>query len=208
MRIAQLYSHLNGYEYIQFHHKDLWDELENAINLIDANRFIKISNDKVRKGKQLYDQKALNREFENLLYPLGWQQKKIYYYVSDDIDITRRTINILDKEEQKRAIEDLGHQAFISNNEVDFVKDGIALEVQFGKYFSVAYDLHVKHTFFFLRGDINVGIELMPTKEMCKKMDTGVAWFETEVANVIREGRSNPQVPIVMLGIEPEQILI
>ena len=43
---------------------------------------------------------------------------------------------------------------------------------------------------------------------MCLKMDTGVAWFENEVANVIREGRSNPTVPIVMIGIEPEKILI
>ena len=40
------------------------------------------------------------------------------------------------------------------------------------------------------------------------KMDTGVAWFENEVANVIREGRANPTVPILMLGIEPEVIEI
>ena len=84
----------------------------------------------------------------------------------------------------------------------------MAVEVQFEKHFSVAYDLHVKHTFLFLRNDIDVGIEIVPTKAMCLKMDTGVAWFENEVANVIREGRSNPTVPIVMLGIEPEEIKI
>lgn len=41
---------------------------------------------------------------------------------------------------------------------------------------------------------------------MMLKMDTGVAWFENEVANVIREGRSNPTVPIVIIGIEPDEI--
>lgn len=41
---------------------------------------------------------------------------------------------------------------------------------------------------------------------MCLRMDTGVAWYENELANVIREGRSNPTVPIVMIGIEPEEI--
>lgn len=40
------------------------------------------------------------------------------------------------------------------------------------------------------------------------KMDAGVAWWENEVANVIREGRSNPTVPIVMIGIEPDEIKI
>lgn len=105
-------------------------------------------------------------------------------------------------------IESKGHTAFRTNNQVDFVKDRVAVEVQFGKYFSVAYDLHVKHTFFYLRNDIDVGLEIIPTKAMSVKMDSGVPWFENEVANVIREGRSNPTVPIVMIGIEPESIEI
>lgn len=105
-------------------------------------------------------------------------------------------------------IEAKGFEAYSTNNQVDFVKDRVAVEVQFGKYFSVAYDLHVKHTFFYLHNDIDVGIEIIPTKAMCSKMDTGVAWFENEVANVIREGRSNPTVPIVMLGIEPDEMKI
>lgn len=109
---------------------------------------------------------------------------------------------------QKQIIEKNGFTAFRTNNQVDFVKNRVAVEVQFGKYFSVAYDLHVKHTFFFLRNDIDVGIEIVPTRAMCLKMDSGVAWYENELANVIREGRSNPTVPIVMIGIEPEEILI
>ena len=36
----------------------------------------------------------------------------------------------------------------------------------------------------------------------------GMLTFENEVANVIREGRNNPSVPIYMIGIEPEEILI
>ena len=76
------------------------------------------------------------------------------------------------------------------------------------KLMALAYDLHVKHTFFFLRNDIDVGIEIVPTRAMCLKMDIGVAWYENELANVIREGRSNPTVPIVLVGIEPDEILI
>lgn len=206
MKIAGVYSHLNGYEHMLVHHQDLWNEIVRAITDIDANRYTKISRAKATKGKLLYDQKALNRQFEALLFPQNWQSVTTQYYVTGDISTAREIAGIRDKEEQRRIIEQHGHTAFRTNNQVDFVKNRVAVEVQFGKYFSVAYDLHVKHTFFFLRNDIDVGIEIVPTRAMCIHMDSGVAWYENELANVIREGRSNPTVPIVMIGIEPEQI--
>lgn len=79
--------------------------------------------------------------------------------MTNDIETIRSTIAIRNSKVQKKAIEDLHHTPMRTNNQVDFVKDRVAIEVQFGKYFSVAYDLHVKHTFFFLRYDIDVGIE-------------------------------------------------
>lgn len=206
MKIANMYNHLNGYEYMLVHRKQLWEEIENAIHSINANDFIKYSKDKAKLGKPLYDQKAINKQFENILFPLGWDSVKTPYYVTGDIETAKTIASIRDKEEQKQIIEDNGFEAYSTNNQVDFVKDRVAVEVQFGKYFSVAYDLHVKHTFFFLRNDIDVGIEIIPTRAMMLKMDTGVAWFENEVANVIREGRSNPTVPIVIIGIEPDEI--
>lgn len=201
-----MYNHLNGYEYMLVHRKLLWEEIKNAIHSINANDFIKYSKDKAKLGKTLYDQKNINKQFENMLFPLGWNSVKTLYYVTGDIETAKTIASIRDKEEQKQIIENNGFEAYSTNNQVDFVKDRVAVEVQFGKYFSVAYDLHVKHTFFFLRDDIDVGIEIIPTRAMMLKMDTGVAWFENEVANVIREGRSNPTVPIVIIGIEPDEI--
>ena len=83
------------------------------------------------------------------------------------------------------------------------MKDRVAVEVQFGKYFAVQYDLHVKHTFFFERGDIDVGIEIIPMHSLMKEMSTGIAWYENELTNIVREGRSNPSVPIILIGIAP-----
>lgn len=208
MKVANLYSHLNGYEYMLVHRKELWEEIVSAIAAINANDYTKVSKAKPSLGKTLYDQKALNKKFEDILFPLHWKSVTTQYYVTDDIPTAREIANIREKEEQRQIIENKGYTAIRTNNQVDFVKDRVAVEVQFGKYFSVAYDLHVKHTFFFLRNDIDVGIEIIPTRAMCLRMDTGVAWFENEVANVIREGRSNPTVPIVMIGIEPEEIKI
>ena len=208
MKIANQYSHLNGYEYMLFHRKELWEELVSAIHQIDAGKHIKLSKEKTKAGKKLYDQKAINREFERFLFAQGWESVKTPYYVTGDLKTAREIANIREKEEQKRIIEAKGLTAYSTYNQVDFVKNRVAVEVQFGKYFSVAYDLHVKHTFFFLRDDIDVGIEIIPTKAMCLKMDTGISWFENEAANVIREGRANPPVPIILIGIEPEEILI
>ena len=204
MKIANIYSHLNGEEFLLVRKPELYQEIKDAITAIDANKCTKASSDKTKKGFKLYDQKLINDEFEKELNPKGWLEKKVQYYVTGNINVEKQVVNIINKTQQKKEIIAAGCIPLTTNNQVDFVKDRIAIEVQFGKYFSIAYDLHVKHTFFFLRDEIDVGIEIIPTRDFMRKMDTGIAWFENEVANVIREGRSNPTVPIVIIGVEPE----
>lgn len=206
MKIANIYSHLNGLEFLLVHKPEQWKQIQSAIENIDANLYTKASSDKTKKGFKLYDQKAINKAFERELNPNGWNEMKVQYYVTGNQEIEKQIVKVRDKDTQKQIIEQSGNKALTTNNQVDFVKDRIAIEVQFGKYFSIAYDLHVKHTFFFLRDDIDVGIEIIPTRALMRKMDTGIGWYENEVANVIREGRSNPSVPIVIIGIEPEEL--
>jgi hypothetical protein len=90
-----------------------------------------------------------------------------------------------------------------SYKQTDFVKDGIAIEVQFGKYAFVAYDLFVKHLLFYSGGVINVGIEILPMKSMQAEMSSGIAYYEGEVYNILRHGRSNPPVPLLIIGVAP-----
>ena len=71
------------------------------------------------------------------------------------------------------------------------------------KYRFVAYDFFVKHMAFFTSGDINVGVEIIPTDKMLKDMDSGPANYEGEIFNLYRQGRSTPAVPLWVLGIEP-----
>lgn len=207
MRHDYIYNHLNAEEFLIVKRSAQWQQILDAIESIDANQFLKISNDKTRRGEVLYNQVAINDEFKRILGSSGWNEMKTEYYVTGDISTSKDIVREKDAEVQKRTIEERGHTAFSTYNQVDFVKDRIAIEVQFGKYFSVAYDLHVKHTFFFLRDEIDVGIEIIPTHAMMRRMDTGVSWFENEVTNVIREGRNNPSVPIVIMGIEPEDLI-
>lgn len=107
--------------------------------------------------------------------------------------------------EQKAFLQQHGEESPIfSYNQTDFVKDKVAIEVQFGKYAFVAFDLFVKHMLFFSGGVINVGIEILPTKKMQQQMSSGIAYYEGEVYNIMRQGRTNPPVPLLILGIEPD----
>ena len=204
VKIAKIYSHLNGYEYMLVHKKTLLDEIEYAVLSVDAGSSLyKESLEKTKQGQILYSPKELNRLFKKHFTDKGWHEFRVSYYVNEDLETTRNIVKIREPNLQKKYIEDAGFQSFMTYNQIDFIKDNIAVEVQFGKYFAVQYDLHVKHTFFYERGDIDVGVEIIPMHSLMRQMSFGVAWYENELTNIVREGRSNPSVPIVLMGVEP-----
>ena len=206
MRIAQTYSHLNGLEFLLVHKPELWGEVQAAIKNVDAAlAFDKVSRERAMMGRTLFSPARLNRLFKAEFCGKGWNETRTSYFVNEDLQTTRETVDIRDKDSQRQAIIERGFTAYGTYNQVDFVKERVAVEVQFGKYFSVQYDLHVKHTFFYERGDIDVGIEIIPMHSLMSRMSTGVAWYENELTKIVREGRSNPSVPVVLIGIEPDQ---
>jgi hypothetical protein len=107
----------------------------------------------------------------------------------------------MSSEEQKKEIEAAGEVPIFSYNQTDFVKDRVAVEVQFGKYSFVAYDLFVKHLAFYVGDYIDVGIEILPTKSLQAQMSSGVSYYEGELYNIVRQGRGVPAVPLIIVGI-------
>jgi len=126
----------------------------------------------------------------------------VSYWVTKSEKLIRKTLT-MSPEEQKQEIEAAGEKPIYSYNQTDFVKDRIAVEVQFGKYSFVAYDLFVKHLAFYVGDRIDVGIEILPMKSLQSQMSSGVAYYEGEFYNIVRQGRGVPAVPLVILGIEP-----
>jgi hypothetical protein len=116
--------------------------------------------------------------------------------------LIRATLSI-PPEEQKKQIEAAGETPIYSYNQTDFVKDRVAIEVQLGKYSFVAYDLFVKHIAFYVGDQTDVGVEILPTKTLQSQMSSGVAYYEAELYNVVRQGRGVPAVPLVLVGISP-----
>lgn len=203
MHIAAQYSHLNGLEYMLVHHKDLWEEIRNVIASVNAEACkTKVSKEKTMPGRLLYSPADMNREFKRCFEKLGWSQRRFRFWVTDDERLMRAIYN-QPEASQKKAIEDAGRQAIESYNQTDFVKNRIAVEVQFGKYAFVAHDLFVKHLSFYVGDIIDVGIEILPMKEMEREMSSGAPYYERDLLNVIRQGRGVPAVPLVLLGVMP-----
>lgn len=203
MKIVEKYSHLNGLEFLLVHKPELWQEIETVIQSIDAETCkTKISKEKTKAGQILYSPIDLNCMFKKELYKRGWEESRVSYWVTKDEKLIRRTIS-MPPDMQKQEIEKQNETAIFSYNQTDFVKNRVAIEVQFGKYSFVAYDVFVKHLAFYVGDKIDVGIEILPMKTLQSEMSSDVSYYEGELYNVVRQGRGVPAVPLIIIGIEP-----
>jgi Restriction endonuclease BglII len=203
VRIVTHYSHLNGLEFLQVHKKGLWTQIQAVIKSVDAAVCrTKVSKEVRTKNKLLYSPIAMNKAMHTGFRKHAWTESRTSYWVTSDAQLIRKTMH-MKPEEQKAEIEAAGRHPIFSYNQTDFVKERIAVEVQFGKYAFVAYDLFVKHMAFYVGDVIDVGVEILPMKELQQQMSSGVAYYEGELYNLIREGRGVPAVPLILIGVAP-----
>ena len=153
------------------------------------------------KGKKLFSPSDLNKKFKEEFEAKGWNESRTSYWVTDEYNLISRIMSLSEKE-QKLQIEAVGKTPIRSYNQTDFVKNRVAVEVQFGKYSFIAYDLFVKHMAFFVGNSIDVGVEILPMKSMQTEMSSGPGYYEGALYDLARQGRGVPAVPLVLIGIE------
>ena len=203
MKISTYYSHLNGLEFLLVHKPKLWDEIKAVIKNVNAESCrTKVSKEIRTKGDLFYSPKEMNKEIAKGFQKKKWKESRTNYWVTDDANLIRKTM-LLSASEQKNEINKQGKIPYYSYNQTDFIKDKVAVEVQFGKYSFIAYDLFVKHLAFYMGDKIDIGIEILPMKELQKEMSSGVGYYESGLYDLIREGRGVPAVPLVLVGISP-----
>ena len=203
MQIKAKYSHLNGEEYLLVHRKQLWEEVLDVISGVDAFACrTKVSKEKTKLNQLLFSPGDMNQAFKDGLQGRGWGERRSSFWVTADEKLLRGIYG-RPESEQKRVIEEAGQTPIMSYNQTDFVKDRVAVEVQFGKYAFVAHDLFVKHLSFYVSDIIDVGIEVIPMKELERDMSSGVPYYERDLLNVLRQGRGVPAVPLVLIGVAP-----
>jgi hypothetical protein len=204
MRMAAHYSHLNGLEWLQQNHPTYWTEIQQTIASVNAPLCkTKISREKTMAGKMLFSPMDLNKAFRKELRARGWRKPpRAHYYVTDDEKVTREIIGI-PVAEQKARIEASGRTPIRTFNEADFRKGRVSVEVQFGKYSFVQFDVFIKHAAAYMHNEIDLGIEIVPMKTMEDEMSSGPPYYEKHLHEIIRQGRIFPPVPLVLIGVTP-----
>lgn len=82
-------------------------------------------------------------------------------------------------------------------------KDRISVKVHFGRDTTGPFALLATHMAYYVGDVIDVGVEILPIKEMSRQMSSGISSYEGELSTVIRQGRGVPAVPLVLIGVAP-----
>lgn len=89
--------------------------------------------------------------------------------------------------------------------EGDGVKNGLGLEVQFGKYAFLGWDVFGKMPIFARLQVFSAGVEVTPMRSFVRgQMSTGIGCFEQLKAILEYRGVSNVDIPILVLGVAPD----
>jgi hypothetical protein len=181
MEIIAEYSFNKGKAFVESHHKAEFENLKYVIASVDAlGCKTKVSKEKTMKGQILYDPKAMNRCFKQLLKDEEWKVNRIIV---------------------KTFVPEIGeeHKGF---REIDAVKNKLGVEVQFGKYAFMVYNVAAKMTIFNKQGIIDSGIEIVPMLSLADEMSSGVSYFEQIKTDLEMRGVSNIDIPVVVLGVD------
>ncbi len=186
MRIVGIYSFNKGKEIIEKKHSALLKEIREIIESMDVSMYKnKKSKEKTMKGRMLYSPKELNKAFKNKFQKKDWQT------VREKCDYSKQYY-----------VQGYSHPKTTGAfREMDFIKNKLGVEVQFGKYAFMVYNICAKMTIFKRLGYINYGIEIVPVKELAEVMSTGVSYFEQFVWDLEHRGVSDIDIPVLIYGI-------
>lgn len=188
MRIAGTYSFNKGREVVESRYADMLAEIKVVIAAIEEeDHKTKESSEKTKAGQMLYSPTSLNKAFkQHFARASGWTPIRV-------------------KSEYSVAHYEKGYLRAAMNKgafrEMDFVKNKLGVEVQFGKYAFMVYNVCAKMTIFKNLGHIAAGVEIVPMKAFVEEMSSGVSYFEQFVWDLEKRGVSNIDIPVLILGI-------
>ncbi len=179
MEIVYEYSHLGGSEILKVRFPSIEKEIYEIISKIDVKK-TKISKEKTMRGRELYSPKEMNRQFKDIFHRYAYKELRDTY-----------TITIPNSKKEIR----------VAIKQIDFVKDKVLVEVQFGKYAFMFYDM-AKFQYFFNENKADVGVEIVPCHALHKQMSTGVSYGEQLVYDIERLKRHFPAVPVKVILVD------
>jgi len=183
MKIVYEYSHLGGSEILSVRYPQIEREVYTVIQQVRAIRS-KESKEKTKQGRMLISPIEMNRQFTERFTQLGYRELRDTY-----------------------TIEVPNSQVAISGayKQIDFAKEKVNIEVQFGKYAFMFYDM-AKFQYFFNENKADVGVEIVPDHHLHTQMSSGVSYGEQLVYDIERLKRHFPAVPIKIILIDEDPV--
>ena len=182
MLIREIYSHKDGEKFINSNHPNEFKEIVNAVSSISAVDALCMKTAEKTKEALLFSPIALNEYLKMYLHHLGWTEK------APDSGKGFKEPKIY-----------LGDKEF---REMDGIKNKVGLEIQFGKYAFMVYDIFSKMPIFAKRGLIDCGIELVAMPSIVKNMSSGVSSFNQIVMDMKERGVADLDIPTIIIGID------
>lgn len=183
MRIVHTYSFKNGELFLQQKHPKEFQEVNKAIKSLDALLCLtKESREKTKKGQILFSPVDMNNYLKLVFHQKGWTLKAV-------------------SGRKKKFVEPRHTFSKGRYREMDGIKNKVGLEIQFGKYAFMGYDIFSKMIIFKNLGYIECGVEIVPSNELVKQMSTGVSTFEQLLVDFENRGESNIDIPVFVISI-------
>jgi hypothetical protein len=180
VKIVYEYSHLGGSEILQVRYPEINQQINEVIENIRDLKKLKRSKEKTMRGVLLYAPVDLNARFDSAFHRLGFKEIRDTYTVK---------------------LPNYAKEIPGAFKQIDFVKDRVLVEVQFGKYAFMFYDM-AKFQYFFNENKADVGVEIVPCHAMHQQMSTGVSYGEQLVYDIERLKRHFPAVPVRIMLID------
>ena len=183
MKIINTYSFKGGEDFLKTKHPKELREIQDAIKALDATLCLtKESKEKTKKGQVLFSPVDMNDYLKTVLHGKGWTEKA--------------------KDGKKKKFAEPRH-AFGKGRfrEMDGIRNKVGLEIQFGKYAFMGYDIFSKMIIFKNLKYIECRVEIVPSSELVKQMSTGVSSFEQLLVDLEHRGESNIDIAVFVLSI-------
>ena len=193
MKVAGIYSFNNGKSYIEENHPSELKEIMDVISNVNSSICLtKKSKEKTRKDIVQYSPVDLNNCFMTQFKSRDWKEKE---RLSCDYT-TSCYVNDYSPSSSKRC--------FSGFRELDYLKSKVGVEVQFGKYSFMVYDILSKMPILRKNGMIDCGVEIVPVKDFSNRMSTGVGFYEQILCDLNQIEDQTHFVPAIIIGISAD----
>jgi len=192
VKIVAMYDFKGGKKAVEKRYPQELKEIKQIITSIDSTLYkTKKSKEKTMKGKMLFSPRKLNKAFKAEFAKRHWKNYKVICDYAHGEYLTGYVASKNSKHMQPFR-------------EMDFLKHGkkLGVEVQFGKYAFMVYNVCAKMTIFNKMDLIDTGIEIVPVKNFADEMSTGVSYFEQFAWDLHHRGESDIDIPVLILGID------